>query len=144
MWTDKRRGVRRAGTGYGLQWVATGGRAAAVVGWALASTLRAAVPVRSVSRGHSTNVWVTLRDIRERIRTADDVALLAHAPLDLYDLLRAVEAVLALHDGVQVPGDPGGRFYCRGCPETPHGRVPWPCTTRTVLERALTGSEERV
>ncbi|MFB9323185.1 hypothetical protein [Cryptosporangium minutisporangium] len=97
-----------------------------------------------MSRGHSTNVWVTLRDIRERIRKADDVALLAHAPLDLYDLLRAVEAVLALHDGVQVPGDPHGRFYCTGCPETPSGRVPWPCTTRTVLERALTGSEERV
>ncbi|TQS43712.1 hypothetical protein [Cryptosporangium phraense] len=87
---------------------------------------------------------MTLRDIRERIRTADDVALLAHAPLDLYDLLRAVEAVLALHDGVQIPAEPGGRFYCTGCPETPSGRVLWPCATRTVLERALTGSEERV
>jgi len=85
-----------------------------------------------------------LRDIRERIRTADDVALLAHAPLDLYDLLRAVEAVLALHDGVQIPGDRDGRFYCNGCPETQRGRVPWPCNTRKVLERALTGSEERV
>ncbi|MFI5955735.1 hypothetical protein [Cryptosporangium sp. NPDC051539] len=97
-----------------------------------------------MSRGHPTNVWVTLRDIRERIRTADDVALLAHAPLDLYDLLRAVEAVLALHDGVQIPAEPGGRFYCTGCPETPSGRVLWPCATRSVLERALVGTEERV
>jgi hypothetical protein len=100
--------------------------------------------VRKVSRAGSANVWVTLRDIRERLRTADDVALLEHAPLDLYDLLRAVEAVLALHDGVQHPGELGGRFYCTGCPETPSGRVPWPCPTRLVLERALAGTAERV
>jgi hypothetical protein len=130
--------------------VAAGTHAAAVVCWAFAATVRAATAVRPVTRGSSANVWVMLRDIRERIRTADDVALLAHAPLDLYDLLRAVEAVLALHDGAQIPGDPGGRFYCTGCPETPSGpenpagRVPWPCTTRSVLERALAGSEERV
>src|SRR5689334_10867775 len=95
VWTAHRHGI--------VRWtrrLAAGGRAAALVGWALATTLRATIPVRPVSRGHSTNVWVTLRDIRERIRKADDVALLAHAPLDLYDLLRAVEAVLALHDGV--------------------------------------------
>jgi hypothetical protein len=139
--TGSRRIARRA------RWIrrcAAGGRAAALVVRTLGASFRSATPVRPVSRGHSTNVWVTLRDIRERIRTADDVALLAHAPLDLYDLLRAVEAVLALHDGVQIPGDRDGRFYCTGCPETPRGRVPWPCTTRTVLERALTGSEERV
>ncbi len=139
MWTGYRSDARTC-----IRWIATGGRAAASVGWALATSVRSAVPVRPVSRGHHTNVWVTLRDIRERIRTADDVALLAHAPLDLYDLLRAVESVLALHDGGQLPSDPDGRFYCTGCPETPAGRVPWPCTTRTVLERALTGSEERV
>lgn len=97
-----------------------------------------------MSRGGPTNVWVTLRDIRERLRSADDVALLEHAPLDLYDLLRAVEAVLALHDGAQRPDDPDGRFYCTGCSETPSGKVPWPCATRSVLERALAGTEERV
>lgn len=144
MWKGKQSGVGQPDVRHRVRWLATGGRAAASVGWALAATVCAAIPVRTVSRGKSTNVWVTLRDIRERIRTADDVALLAHAPLDLYDLLRAVEAVLALHDGGQVPGDPDGRFYCTGCPETPGGRVPWPCKTRKVLERALTGSEERV
>jgi hypothetical protein len=100
--------------------------------------------MRPVSRGGSPNVWAILRTIRERLRSADDVALLEHAPLDLYDLLRAVEAVLALHDGAQVPGQRGGRFYCTGCPETPAGRVPWPCPTRSVLERALTNTEEHV
>ena len=97
-----------------------------------------------MSRGSPTNVWVTLRDIRERLRSADDVALLEHAPLDLYDLLRAVEAVLALHDGAQLPGEPGGRFYCAGCPVTKTGPVPWPCSTRSLLERALAGTEESV
>lgn len=97
-----------------------------------------------MSRGSPTNVWVTLRDIRERLRSADDVALLEHAPLDLYDLLRAVEAVLALHDGAQISGEPGGRFYCTGCPETKTGPVPWPCATRSLLERALAGTEESV
>ena len=144
VWTGKQPGGWQPDVRQCLRWFASSGRAAASVGWALATTARATIPVRTVSRGNSTNVWVTLRDIRARIRTADDVALLAHAPLDLYDLLRAVEAVLALHDGGQVPGDPDGRFYCTGCPKTPNGRVPWPCTTRTVLERALTGSEERV
>src|SRR4051794_25064039 len=98
---------------------------------AVPPALRAAAAVRTVSRGSPTNVWVTLRDIRERLRSADDVALLEHAPLDLYDLLSAVEAVLALHDGAQMPGEKGGRFYCTGCPETSTGRVPWPCPTRS-------------
>ena len=87
------------------------------------------------------NVWIKLRTIRERVRTPDDVNLLEHAPIDLYDLMRGIEAVLALHDGHQYPGDPSGRFYCSGCPESRRGAVPWPCNTRAALERALIGDE---
>lgn len=87
------------------------------------------------------NVWLKLRAIRERVRSADDVALLEHAPLDLHDLMRGIEAVLAMHDGHQVAGEAGGRFYCTGCPETPRGPMPWPCHTRRALERALVGEE---
>lgn len=90
------------------------------------------------------NVWIKLRTIRERVRTADDLALLEHAPIDLYDLMRAIEAVLALHDGHQRHDDPDGHFYCSGCPTTARGPVPWPCTTRRSLERALVGGEVRV
>jgi hypothetical protein len=87
------------------------------------------------------NVWMKLRAIRERVRSADDIDLLEHAPVDLYDLMRGIEAVLALHDGHQIYGDPDGRFYCAGCPETSSGPVLWPCHTRLALERALVGEE---
>jgi hypothetical protein len=90
------------------------------------------------------NVWIKLRTIRERVRTADDLALLEHAPIDLYDLMRGIEAVLALHDGHQRHDDPDGRFYCSGCPSTPRGPVPWPCDTRNALEQALIGGEIHV
>jgi hypothetical protein len=90
------------------------------------------------------SVWATLRAIRERVRHADDVDLLEHAPVDIYDLLRAVETVLVLHDGAQDPAAARGRFYCSGCPESMLGRVPWPCPTRTAVENALADSELRV
>jgi hypothetical protein len=90
------------------------------------------------------NVWIKLRTIRERVRTADDLALLEHAPIDLYDLMRAIEAVLTLHDGHQRHDDPDGRFYCGGCPATTTGPVAWPCETRHALEQALVGGEIHV
>lgn len=90
------------------------------------------------------NVWIKLRTIRDRVRTADDIDLLEHAPIDMYDLMRGVEAVLALHDGHQRHDDPEGRFYCSGCPTAVTGPVPWPCDTRRALEQAFLGSEVRV
>ncbi len=85
------------------------------------------------------NTWIKLREIRERVRSADDLDLLEHAPLDLYDLMRGIETVLAMHDGHQRADDPERRFYCSGCPETARGPVAWPCRTRVALENALAG-----
>jgi len=87
------------------------------------------------------NVWVKLRAIRERVRSSDDVDLLEHAPTDIYELMQGIEAVLALHDGHQHPGDQLGQFYCRGCSDAGHGPVAWPCATRVAVERALVGNQ---
>jgi len=70
---------------------------------------------------------------------SEDTAFIAHARTDVPALVKALEAVLAIHEPYEHTNRRGTHVHCEGCEANSQGEysTDYPCPTVTAIETAL-------